>query len=199
MIKRFILSLSLALALLMLGAPAALSAALVQPLATYKMVEGKKNTLKFVATMNGAPIEGSFDDFSVEILFSPNELAKSKVKVEVNTASVRVANEDVATNIVLPDWLSVEAFPKAVFTSKVFSNMPATDNYYVDGELSLRGKTVPLVLNVQLEYVDDVRVLATGYATLRRSQFGVGQGQWKSADVIQDEVRVEFRILADRQ
>lgn len=196
MIKPLLFSLAI---VLLLCTPASLSAALVKPLATYKMVEGKKNTLKFVATMNGAPIEGAFKDFAVDILFSPNDLAKSKVKVEVQTASVSVANEDVATNIVLPEWLSVEAFPKAVFTSKTFSHMPATDNYYVDGELSLRGKTVPLVLNIQLEYVDDVRVLATGYATLRRSQFGVGQGQWESADVIQDEVRVEFRLLADRQ
>lgn len=196
MIKPLLFSLTIAL---LLCTPSSLSAALVKPLATYKMVEGKKNTLKFVATMNGAPIEGEFKDFAVDILFSPNDLAKSKVKVEVKTASVSAANEDVATNIVLPEWLSVEAFPKAVFTSKTFSHMPATDNYYVDGELSLRGKTVPMVLNIQLEYVDDIRVLATGYATLRRSQFGVGQGQWESADVIQDEVRVEFRLLADRQ
>jgi polyisoprenoid-binding protein YceI len=196
MIKPLLFSLTIALRLC---TPVSLSAVLVKPLATYKMVEGKKNTLKFVATMNGAPIEGAFKDFAVDILFSPNDLAKSKVKVEVKTASVSVANEDVATNIVLPEWLSVEAFPKAVFTSKTFSHMPATDNYYVDGELSLRGKTVPMVLNIQLEYVDDIRVLATGYATLRRSQFGVGQGQWESADVIQDEVRVEFRLLADRQ
>ncbi len=77
--------------------------------------------------------------------------------------------------------------------------MPNSDNYYVDGTLELRGKTMPATMNFQLQLADDKNAVATGYVTIKRSDYGVGQGDWAKDDVVKNEVRVEFRVVAEKQ
>ncbi len=165
---------------------------------SYKLLK-EKSSLKFYAINNNAPVEGEFKDFSTEIEFSPEKLEESKIKVEVTTASVFASYDEVVKNLISADWLAAEKFPKAVFVSKAMSRMPNSDNYYADGTLQLRDKTLPVMLNFQLKPVDDKTMLATGYVTLRRTDFGVGQGQWAKDDVVKNEVRVEFRVVAQQQ
>jgi polyisoprenoid-binding protein YceI len=164
-------------------------------LPVYMLVK-EKCSLKFIAIQNGAPVEGKFTDFNADIHFDPDLLDKSSISAEVSTDSVTTANEDVEKNVKLPDWLSTEAFPKAIFKTKKISRMPQSDNYYADGVLTLRGKTQPVVLNFSLKTFGKTQV-AEGYVTLRRNEFNIGQGEWSRDDVIKNEVRVEFRIVAE--
>ncbi len=165
---------------------------------SYAVVK-EKSFLKFSAIQNSAPVQGKFSDFTAEIKFDPEHLDESSIKVEVALASVSVASEEVQSNIKMPDWLSVDAFPKAVFNCKQFTRMPTSNNYYANGQLTLRGKTVPVVLNFQMEHFDEKNAVATGYVTVRRSDFGVGQGEWARDDVVKNEVRIEFRIAAEKK
>ncbi|NBX02720.1 MAG: YceI family protein [Alphaproteobacteria bacterium] len=169
-----------------------------QPPAAYLTIK-EKSSLKFIATLNGAPVEGQFKDFSTDIVFDENQLDKSHIKVEVNTASVVAANDELASNVKLPDWLSVDKFAKASFVSKKINRMPSTNSYYADGELTIRGQKKPATLNFELDYPTGGRAIATGFVTLLRKDFGVGQGQWQDEGSVKNIVRVEFRIVADKK
>ena len=164
----------------------------------YKLVK-EKSALKFFAIQNNAPVEGRFDDFTTDIHFDPEHLDQSSIKVEVNTGSVHVENQDVLTNIKLPVWLSTEAFPKATYVSKKITRMPSSDNYYVDGELTIRGKKVPATLNFRMEHFDSSNAVASGNISIMRKDFDVGQGEWSRDDVIKNEVRIEFRVATEKQ
>ncbi len=164
----------------------------------YKLVP-TKSILKFFAIQNAAPVEGRFSRFTADIRFDADQLDKSGIEVMVDTGSVQTAHDDVASNLKLPEWLAVEMFPEAKFVSRTISRTPLTDNYFAEGDLTLRGITVPVTVNFQLEHTDETVAVAKGYATLHRRDFKVGQGQWASDDVIKDEVRVEFRIVAVKQ
>ena len=174
-----------------------LSAAQADP-ATYALV-ADKSSLKFIAIQNNAPVEGQFKDFTTQIVFDPDDLEHSKIRVEIAVASVTSSYGELVTNLKLPEWLSVEAFPKAHFESKKITRMIRTDNYIVEGELSLRDKKIPVSLNFQMLLFEKDNAIAKGFTTLHRSDFGVGQGQWAKDDVVKDEVRVEFRIVAKKQ
>ena len=165
---------------------------------TFNVVK-EKSFIKFIAIQNGAPIEGRFKDFTANIQFDHEDLIKSSVTIEVDTGSVDVSNPDVQSNIKLPGWLGVEAFPKATFTCKKLNRMPGSENYYADGKLTLHGKTAPVVLNFQMTRFDGNTAVATGYVSLRRFDYDVGQGEWSHDDVIKNEVRVEFRIVAEKK
>lgn len=163
----------------------------------YKLVK-EKSTLKFYAINNGAPVEGQFKDFSADIKFNPDKPEESKISVEVVTASVFASYDELVKNLLTKDWLAVSDFPKAVFTSEKITRMPNSDNYYADGTLKLRDKIIPVMLNFQVQFVDDKNAIAKGFVTLRRSDFGVGQGEWKKDEVVKNEVRVEFRVVAEK-
>lgn len=158
----------------------------------------EKSFLKFYAIQNSAPVQGRFTDFTADIRFDADQPDNSSITVEVNTASVQAGNEDVQKNIVLPEWLSANAFPKATFKSKKINRTPFTDNYFADGDLTLKGNTMPVTLNFILKQTGNTSI-ANGYVTLKRNDFGVGQGEWAKDDVIKNEVRVEFRIFAEKK
>jgi polyisoprenoid-binding protein YceI len=162
-------------------------------------VNKEKSFIKFVATQNNAPIQGRFTGYNADIRFDNDRLSESTIMVEVDTGSVEVANPEFQANITLPEWLSTKAFPKATFTCKGINRIPGTDDYYADGQMTLRGKTAPVVINFQMEYFDASTAVAKGYVTLRRSDYAIGQGQWAADDVVKNEVRVEFRVAANKK
>jgi len=162
----------------------------------YTLVK-EKSFVKFIAIQNSAPLAGEFKDFTADIRFDSDMLAKSSITAEVNIGSVSVANGDVQKNITLPEWLSAMAFPKAKFASKKITRTPRTDDYFAEGELTLKGKTMPVTLQFNLQQVDNTAI-AKGYITLSRSDFAIGEGQWAKDDVIGNVVRIELRIVATK-
>lgn len=158
-----------------------------------------KSSLTFVVFINGAPVQGAFNTFDADIRFDPKQLKESVIKVTVDTGSVSVENDDVKKSIAQPEWLSVKQFPQAVFTCKGLTQMPASQDYYGKCDLRLRGKTLPVELNFQMEHFDTATAIAGGYVTLHRIDFGVGQGQWAKDDTVQDNVRVNFRVVAEKK
>lgn len=187
--KRWLSLLSAALCFLCPPAQAAM--------AHYELVK-EKSAVKFYAIVNGAPLEGRFKDFSAQINLDPEKPEESSLRAEVEVASVEVGNEDVAKNIVLPEWLSAAAFPKATLVMKKLSRFPETMNYYGDGELTLRGIAKPVSVSFQIERMDDAGAVAKGYFTLQRKDYQLGGDQWKNDDVIKNEVRVDFRVYAKK-
>lgn len=157
----------------------------------------EKSHLKFVAMQNNAPVTGKFNEFDTDISFDFTRVQDGKIKAVVKTGSVSTDYEEVEKNLRLPDWLAVEAFPEATFETTKISQIPESNDYYAEGNLKLRDKTVPIMLNFQLKDYGDVTI-AEGYATIKRNDFGVGQGEWTKVDVVKNEVRVEFRIAAKK-
>lgn len=166
--------------------------------AHYQAVK-EKSALKFFAIRNDEALQGGFTDYSADIVLDVDKPEASTVHAEVNTASVVMQDKEALDYVTLPDWLSVKAFPKATLKVPKLSRMPSSMNFYGDGELTVRGVTKPVSVNFRIEHMDDEGAVAKGYFTLRRTGFGVGQGQWSRDDVIKDEVRVEFRIYAKKQ
>jgi polyisoprenoid-binding protein YceI len=158
-----------------------------------------KSFIKFFAIQNNASVEGKFSDFTADIRFDPENLAESSIRVEVDMNSISVVNPQVLDMLKMPDWLSIKAFPKAVFVSRKIDRIPDTDSYYAEGDLTLRDKTEPVSLNFVMEHFTGSSALAVGSVTLQRLKFGIGQGQWAADDVIKDAVRVEFRITAEKK
>jgi polyisoprenoid-binding protein YceI len=171
------------------------SGAFAKSVPYYEVIKDK-SSLKFIAIQNNVPIEGEFKEFAAIIQFDPDNVEQSRITVEVNIASVTAAYDEVSANLKLPEWLSAVKFPKAFFVSKKITRMPMSDNYIVEGELSIRDKKVPVTLNFQMTHFDKENAVAKGSTTLRRRDFDIGQGKWEKDDVVKNEVRVEFRIAA---
>jgi polyisoprenoid-binding protein YceI len=179
------------LASLLCFVPAALADA-----PAYK-VEADKSQLKFIATQNNAPLEGTFKTFDAKILFDPKQLDKSHIDVEIDLASLHMADMSVAQTLAGAEWFASKDFPKAIYKASVIKHVK--DNEYIaEGTLTLKNKSLPVALSFVMETMDDTSAIASGNATILRNDFMVGEGEWSKDESIKNEVRVEFRITAQK-
>jgi polyisoprenoid-binding protein YceI len=151
--------------------------------------------LSFTATQNGAPVTGSFKKFSGEIQFDPDQLSVSKIKIFVDVASVSDAYNQLADTLKTADWFNVKMFPQAVFESSEITKT-GDKEFEAKGNLKLRDKTLPITLTFTQEEYSNVKARMKGETTIKRTAFGVGQGEWSDTNAVKDDVKVNFTVSA---
>lgn len=154
----------------------------------------EKSSITFSATQNGAPVAGQFNTFTGDVTFDPMQLKDSHVQINIDMASVTTSYGEVANTLKTPDWFDVKAFPQATFKADHFTKT-GEHSYQANGMLTIRDKTVPVVLTFDLDEFTKTNARATGSTSLKRTAFEVGKGEWSKTDDVKDDVNVKF-ILA---
>jgi polyisoprenoid-binding protein YceI len=102
---------------------------------------------------------------------------RSKVEASINTASIRTHNEQRDNDLRSSNFLEVEKYPTITFKSTKIE--PAgTDRYKLTGQLTIKGNTKPVTLNVVKygEFTDPNMGHRIGYAAetqINRKDFGM--------------------------
>lgn len=154
--------------------------------------------LTFTATQNGAPIKGEFKKFMGVIKFDPAALKESSVDILVDMNSLSMSYKEAEATLISPDWFNAKLFPQAEFKANDFTKLSA-DRYQAKGTLTLRDKSAPVTLLFTINELSDGKDQVKGNATLQRTVFGVGQGEWAKTDAIKDDVLVEFQLVATKK
>lgn len=154
-----------------------------------------ESSITFIAIQNGAPISGKFTSFSGEINADPDKLAESNVKILVDLGSITDPSNQLADTLQSPDWFNVKLFPQAIFKSNQFTKT-GKKTYQAKGTLTIRDKTLPIMLSFTQEEYTPTKARVRGTTTLKRLAFGVGQGEWSDTNAIKDDVRVDFILTA---
>lgn len=152
-----------------------------------------ESTLTFTATQNGAPVTGKFTQFSGDIKFDFDKLNESSVNIIVETGFVTASYKDLVDTLKTSDWFNVKLFPQAIFKANQFKKT-GDKAYQANGSLTIRDKTVPVTINFNVSSTSDTKVKVSGSTTVKRTAFGVGQGEWSSTDEIKDDVKIEFTL-----
>ena len=95
------------------------------------------------------------------------------------------------------DWFNVKLFPKATFKSREFKKL-GENNYQASGDLSIRDKTVSLTIQFDLQDYHPDKFIAKGKTSIKRTAFGIGQGDWADTNEIKDDVKVDFNLQLKR-
>lgn len=163
----------------------------------WQIVPGE-SSITFTGTQNGAPATGKFNKFSGEINFDPDQLNASKVRIVIDMNSVSTSYSDFTATLLTADWFNVKAFPQAIFTAKNFTKV-SDNKYQANGSMTIRDKTLPVTLTFATEELSKAKAIVKGSTTLKRTQFGIGQGEWADTETVKDDVQVNFIIAAVRQ
>ncbi len=160
-------------------------------------IDLKNSNIKFTAVENDVEISGYFTKFNGDIIFAADNLAKSFVKMNIDTGEIKTDNEDIASNLAKEIWLNSDQYKQATFTGKKFKKIK--DNHYqLEGELDLKGTKLPLVLDATFKQLSDNKSLVVGGTIISRNKFNVGDGEFKNSSTVKDEVKVEFTISANK-
>ena len=159
-------------------------------------VRKAQSSLRFHTAWSQGPVDGGFGTWHADIRFDPAALARSTVNVTIDMASVTAADSDQQSALPESDWFAVATHPTASWTSTAFRHLGG-DRYRADGTLSLRGASRPLPLRFTLRIDKDVATMR-GTASIDRTAFGVGQGEWASTADLPALVSLIIEIRADR-
>lgn len=156
------------------------------------------STLTFVATQAGGEFEGRFRRFTPVIVFDPADLAHSRFSVAIDAASADTGDPDRDNTLKGKDFFAVQQWPAARFETTSFRAVGA-GSFEATGRLTLRDATREVRLPFSFKPSPDGRsaVLAGG-TTVRRLDFGVGQGEWQDTQWVGNDVRIRFELRLKR-
>jgi polyisoprenoid-binding protein YceI len=161
--------------------------------ATQWTLQPKESKLTFVGTQAGAEFEGTFERFTADIKFDPQDLAGSRFDVKVDMASVNSKDSERDDAVKGDELFAVKQFPTAHYVTERFT-AKGGNKYAAAGKLTLRNVTCEVPLEFTFEKKDGSAWLK-GSAQLKRLDFGVGQGDWKDTETVANEVKVNFVLL----
>jgi polyisoprenoid-binding protein YceI len=176
------------------GLAALLPAATGAQAASAWSTDPARSRLEFSGTLAGGRFDGRFVRFTPEITFDPADLARSRFRVEVDTASADTQEGERDGMLKGPDFFAVERWPTARFEATRFVQTGA-GRFEARGRLTLRDVTREIALPFRFETAGDGRsATLSGGAAIRRLEFGVGQGEWRDTQWLGDEVEVRFEL-----
>ncbi|MEP7350843.1 MAG: YceI family protein [Sphingorhabdus sp.] len=166
-----------------------------EPLTDWSIAQGGR--LGFVATWNGQPVHGSFGRWTGNVRFSPDDLAHSTIRAEIDLASTDTSDSQRDDMLRGGDFFNVAVHPTAVFSASSMRRL-VSNRYRASGSLAMHGASRPLTLDFTLDIKGYV-ARVSGSTRLNRTSFGVGSGEWAETDEIADAVAVTFAFSAHRK
>ena len=169
---------------------AAVAAHAAGPAASYT-ADPAASRLEFAGVQAGAEFKGSFRKFTAAVDFAPDALASARFDVQIELNSLDTMDKDRDQTMRGPDIFDVAHFPTARYVTRSIAKTAA--GYTALGALTLHGVTRDVPIDFQFATAAGQSKIE-GTAKLKRLEFGVGQGDWKSTEWVKDEVKVAFSL-----
>ncbi len=147
--------------------------------------------LDFIGVQAGAEFKGTFHKFSSVVDFAPEALAAAHIDVQIDLNSLDTKDGDRDKTMRSPDIFDIAHFPTAHYVTHAITK--TATGYTATGALTLHGVTKEVPIAFQFTQTAPTAKLE-GTASLKRLDFGVGQGDWKSTEWIADAVKVSFSL-----
>jgi polyisoprenoid-binding protein YceI len=174
------------------AAPAPAATASTQ--ATAWSTVAASSSIEFTGTLAGGDFTGQFQRFAAAIAFDPANLAGSRFRVEIETGSADTADADRDVALAGSDFFGASRWPKATYEARQFA-ATGPGQYQARGKLTIRGIAWDVPVTFSYKAAADGRsAVLSGRASVRRLDFGVGQGEWQDTKWLGDEVRIRFEL-----
>ena len=152
-----------------------------------------KSTLEYSFVQAGAQNKGTFKKYTVTLEVAGDKA--DKLDVVIDMTSLDTGDKERDDTLRGSDLFDVAKNPQARFTSTQITKTAA--GYDAVGKLTLRGVSkdvhVPFTLRMATEQGKAVSYLE-GKTTVKRLDFGVGQGDWKSTEWVGNDVGLSYSV-----
>jgi polyisoprenoid-binding protein YceI len=149
-------------------------------------------------------VRGTFKNLQGTLEFDPDRVEASWTEVSIDAATLWSGEPARDEHLRSEDFLDVANHPRIVFRSTSVTPV-ARNEYRVSGDLSIRGVTLPVSLDVRYmgqcrSPFDDTRAGFTATTRINRHDFGVSwNADLKDAGfVVGDEVLITIDVEAER-
>lgn len=145
-------------------------------------------------------VRGTFRDFTVDVDFDPQHPETGHVEAVIRAASIDTGMEQRDAHLRSADFLAADQYPTITFRGTRVEPS-GHDEYTVHGDLTIRGETRPVAL--QVEYLGTARNLQGGvsaglsaHARISRKDWGLtwNVGLETGGWLVGDEIRVDIDL-----
>ena len=156
------------------------------------------------------PVEGSFDQYSAELVWDRENPANSVINTTIQVASINTGNADRDGHLMTPDFFDAETWPEITFRSTAVEAQG--DDLLVTGDLTIKDVTRQVQMPVRLlgvqELAPEMQQMFGGIVEVAsfeaelevdRRDFGVGTGGWAETAVVGGPVTITIQIEANRR
>ena len=188
--------LAIALIALILTAPTLAAEPAAQPTATAGVTKYQQantgSSLQFTFTQLDAANTGRFKTFATELSYDEANPAAGSLLVRVMIDSVDTQDAERDGTLKSADLFDAKNHPAATYVAKSLARN-AAGGLEALGKLTIRGVSKDLRLPLTLKPTANGLELS-GQVSIKRLDFGVGQGEWKSTESVGDEVKIQYKV-----
>ncbi|MCB5364928.1 YceI family protein [Pusillimonas sp. CC-YST705] len=162
--------------------------------ATYTSIDGQSSKIGFGYSQMNVKMDGSFAELKAPTFsFDPANPEAAQVTLEVVLASVDAGYDEATEELAKDEWLALGAHPLATFTSTKVEAL-GDNRFQVTGNLTIKGITQPVTAPFTFKE-DDKGGVFEGAFSFKRSDFNVGEGQWKDTSIVADDIQITFSVV----
>lgn len=203
-IRSLVICLTLAACAALMGsaAPLAAQAPLPDGLVEYEVDTAHTQVMFKVRHMGVSTVTGKFNRFAATFAYDAADPTASWVTATIDAASIDTENERRDNHLRSADFFAADSFPNLTFQSTRVEDV-GEGRLRVAGDLSIRGVTKPVVLNVALEGAtvgQEGRPITgwTAETTINRKDYGLAWNRLTEAGgwVVGDDVRIVLEVEA---
>lgn len=171
--------------------PAAKPAAGAASGAVTHYVQAAGSSLGFTFEQAGAQTNGAFKQFATTFDYAPDNLAASRLDVKVQVGSLDTQDQDRNTTLASADLFDTQKYPTATYSAG--SLVKGANGIEAVGKLTIRNITRDLRVPLAIKPAGTGLELS-GAVTIKRLDYGVGQGEWKSTESVGDAVKITYKV-----
>ena len=160
----------------------------------YTRVITDKSNITFTSRQMGVPVAGRFSTFTASLAFDPAKPEATKIQISVDLGSIDAGSTEANDEVIGKPWFNTRMFPVATFASQSVKSIGA-GKFELTGTLGIKGKSQPIKA-VFVQKPDETNAAFDGSFTIKRIDFGIGEGEWADVGTVANEVQVNFHIVA---
>ena len=158
------------------------------------LIAPEQSSVEFEYQRNGQPAIGRFAVFSGEGSFDPGAPAKATFELRIESASIDLDDTLASAFATSAEWFDSKNHPQVVY--RLLRLTPdGGDSYRADGELTIRGRSLPIKSLITLE-ISDGEAHASGTLGMDRVDYLLGVGPMSLFVDIGRQVAVRFTLTA---
>jgi polyisoprenoid-binding protein YceI len=152
-------------------------------------------SLAFEFNQAGAQSVGTFKQFATELAYDEKNLAASTLKVTIQIGSLDTQDEERDASLKGAELFDAAKFPTATYSARSLDKTP--NGIVAVGKLTLRGVTKDLRVPLNIRSTPQ-GIELSGETTIKRLDYGVGQGDWASTEWVGDDVKLTYKVALSK-
>lgn len=159
-----------------------------------RVLLANESKIEFIVKEMGVPVSGEFKRFDATLDIDLAKPEKSSAKLHIDIGSLTTGNDEADAIALDPNWLDKAHAPNALFTTKAI-RLLAPGRYEATGSLSIRNKLRDMVIQFSSADQASGKTLVSSDFIIKRSEFGIGGGEWNEGGVVSEDIQVKVRLL----